>query len=230
MIVSQKKQFVFVHIYKTGGTSVKRVLRRHAMPFWHELGNSLFKRMGIPQFGPSNPVPKGNPDHLTASELIKHRGIEHWDRLFSFAFVRNPWDWELSHYRHICRQKSHSDHDAVGSFSFPDYLRWRSDRRFVLQQHFITYNGKIAVDFVGRFENLSSDFGYVCQRVGIRPVRLPRLNSSPREDFRAHYSDQDAQIVESMYRADIERFGYQFDSAASESTKATHQPIVRQAG
>ena len=221
MIVSQRKQFVFVHIYKTGGTSVKRVLRRHAMPFWQEIGNSALKRLGVPQFGPENPIPDGNRDHLTASQLIRHGGFEQWNRMFSFAFVRNPWDWELSHYRHICRQKSHKHHDTVSQFGFSDFLRWRSDGRFKLQQSFITHNGEIAVDFVGRFENLASDFGYVCQRIGIRASRLPRLNAAPTDDFRAHYCDRDVQTVASMYRDDIVRFGYAFDPIKTNATCCT---------
>jgi len=230
MIVSHRKQFVFVHIYKTGGTSVKRVLRRHAMPLWQEAGNSLLKRMGIPQFGPQLPIPGGNRDHLTASQLIEHCGVEEWNRLFSFAFVRNPWDWELSHYRHICRQKSHKHHAVVGQMAFSDYLQWRAEGRFRSQQAFLLHQGQIAVDYVGRFENLASDFGYVCQRLGIRRPRLPRLNSSRKHDYRAQYNGRDIECVAEMYGDDIQQFGYAFeDLQPTEVTKKFPQS-VRQAG
>ncbi len=195
----------------------------------------LLKRLGIAQFGPQVPIPGGERDHLTASQLIGHCGIDQWKRLFSFAFVRNPWDWELSHFRHICRQKSHVDHHTVKAMTFSDYLVWRSNRRYASQQVFLLHEGKIAVDFVGRFENLASDFGYVCQRLGIRSPRLPRLNSSPKNDYRTHYGELDVECVAKMYQDDIQRFGYSFETlppvaVAVERNDSRSQGRERQSG
>lgn len=206
MIVSIKRQFVFVHIFKTAGTSIKRAVRRYAMPSWHESANFVFKRIGIPQFGPPS---KG--DHFKATDLISEIGRTSFDRMFSFAFVRNPWDWELSHYRYICKNESHTNHAEVSALnSFGDYVRWRCDGRFQLQESFLMHEGRSVVDFVGRFENLASDFKYACARIGI-PYRLPRLNATRREDYRAAYDDRASDLIFSTYQGDIDRFGYSFD-------------------
>jgi chondroitin 4-sulfotransferase 11 len=36
--------------------------------------------------------------HMTAAEYIHFLGRERWDSIFSFSFVRNPWDKVESHY------------------------------------------------------------------------------------------------------------------------------------
>lgn len=209
MIVSMKKQFVFIHIYKTAGTSIKRAIRRYAMPVWQEQANFVLKRIGVPQFGPQM-----QGDHRTASDLIGEIQPKAFEQLFSFTFVRNPWDWEASHYRYICDQKEHSDHEVVVKMnSFLEYMDWRCDGRFQLQQDYILHNGKPVVDFVGRFENLESDFRYVCQKIGVR-FRLPKLNSTGTTDagiaYRTAYCDRTREMVEQTYRRDIIRFGYSF--------------------
>jgi len=205
MIVSPKRQFVFVHIFKTAGTSIKRAIRRYAMPGWHEGANFIFKRIGVPQFGPPS-----RGDHFTASDLISEIGRRDFDRLFSFAFVRNPWDWELSHHRYILKHESHPDHQEVSLLgSFYEYVHWRCDGRFQTQESFLLHDDEQVLNFVGRFENLESDFGYVCRRLGI-PFRLPRLNRTRRENYRMHYNDQTQDLVARTYAADIQRFGYTF--------------------
>ena len=205
MIVSTTRQFVFVHIFKTAGTSIKRAIRRYAMPAWHEGANFVFKRIGVSQFGPPS-----RGDHFRATDLITEIGRKQFDRMFSFAFVRNPWDWELSHYRYICKHDSHPNHKEVSAlWNFSEYLRWRCDGRFQTQESFLVHQGQTVVDFIGRFENLASDFGYVCQQLHI-PFRLPKLNRTQREDYSSAYDDQTREMIASTYAADIKQFGYSF--------------------
>lgn len=204
MLVSEQRKFVFVHVFKTGGTSVKRVLRRYAMPAWQEWANVVLKRVGVPQFGP-----RGYPDHQPVRELIETLGWEAYRRYFSFAFVRNPWDWEISHYQHILRVASHPSHREVEQLgSFEEYLRWRCDGRFQLQSDLLTHEDKLAVDFVGRYERLTEDFAEVCRRLGIR-ARLPRLNAHPRAPVSIGYTERTADWIRTTYQRDIEWFGYE---------------------
>ena len=206
MIVSYKRQFAFVHIFKTAGTSVKRAIRRYAMPTWHEGANFVFKRIGVPQFGPI-----GHGDHVKATDLIAEIGKKRFDRLFSFAFVRNPWDWEISHYHYIRKNKDHSSHAEVSNLrGFKDYVRWRCDGRFQSQESFLLHRGVPVVDFVGRFENIQSDFLHICAQIGIRSS-LPRLNVTRKKDFRISYDSQTSDLIANTYSNDINRFGYSFD-------------------
>jgi len=175
------------------------------MPTWHEGANFVFKRIGVAQFGPPS-----RGDHFKATDLITEIGRKQFDRLFSFAFVRNPWDWELSHYRYICKHDSHPNHAEVSALgSFSEYVRWRCDGRFQTQESFLVHDNQTVVDFVGRFENLAADFGYVCERLNIA-FRLPKLNRTIHEDYRSAYDDRTRELIASTYASDINRFGYSF--------------------
>ncbi len=210
MIVAENPRFVFVHVFKTGGTSIKRALRRHAMSPWQEYANVLLKRVGIPQFGPSP-----YPDHLTASKLIKRIGREQFDSYFSFSFVRNPWDREVSHYKYICRSRAHADHETVRSLSgFGEYLRWRCDNRFRQQVDYLNHEGERVVNFVGRFEKLNADFRHVCQRLGLNH-KLPVLNRTNHSHYSNYYTEDLAELIRQTYCGDISEFGYEFQRTTS---------------
>lgn len=228
MIVSESHHFVFVHIFKTGGTSVKRALRRFAMRPWQEPANAILKRIGIPQFGP-----RGYRDHMTASQLIDDRSLDWFQSQFSFAFVRNPWDWELSHYKYILRNNQHFNHKEVSGLNdFSEYVRWRCDRRTQLQSDFVMHQGKLVVDFVGRFENLDADFRHVCDRIDVR-CRLKKLNSTRKSVYQQHYDDRTRELIGQTCKRDIEIFGYQFDGNPApheaSSTESGIPAIVRKA-
>lgn len=210
MIVSNRCNFVFVHIFKTAGTSVKRALRRHAMPAWQEPANQILKRIGVSQFGPPQ-----YPDHMTASELIAQTSLETFNSMFSFAFVRNPWDWELSHYKYILRQPRHHLHQEVASLGgFSEYVRWRCDGRCQLQNSFLVHQGQRVVDFVGRFETIDADFQHIATQLNIRS-KLKRLNQTRRSVYQRHYDGQTAALIEKAYQLDIVEFGYHFEHRAT---------------
>ena len=176
------------------------------MPKWKEPANQVLKRVGIRQFGP-----KFYPDHMTASDLIEQTSLAEFKSKYSFAFVRNPWDWELSHYKYILRKPRHENHDEVKRLGeFSEYVRWRCDQRFRLQRSFLFHDGQRVVDFVGRFETLDADFAQIAQRLNIAPL-LKRLNSTRRTIYQNHYDAQTADLIAATFKADIEEFGYRFE-------------------
>lgn len=212
MIVAENPRFVFVHVHKTGGTSIKRVLRRYAMKPGHELANQFLKRIGIRQFSPVY-----YPNHFTANQLIERIGSVRFGSYYSFGFVRNPWDWQVSTYRYILRNRKHPHHKIVVALKeFGEYLRWRCDERFQLQRDFLYQDDKQVVDFIGRFENLTEDFQSVCRQLKLRH-RLPVLNRTGGKRYESYYTEYLKELVQTTYRPDIEEFGYQFEKAASKA-------------
>jgi hypothetical protein len=187
---------VFVHINKTGGSSVEAALK---LPF----------------------------QHRTARELRAVIGQARWERRFSFAFIRNPWDKVVSHY--FYRVKTNQTGLGDGRVGFGDWVRaayGERDPRFYDQPKMfmaqfdwlIDENGEIMVDFVGRFEQLNRDFATVCTRTG-RRAQLPHLKPSGARDYRTLYDGDTFEIVRRCFAADIDAFGYAFDapSVASRS-------------
>jgi hypothetical protein len=212
MLISRRRKFIFVHVQKTAGTSLRRVLREHAPDArkWH-----------------------GRHGH--ASVGIAELGRDRWDRYFSFGFVRNPWDRLVSHYSMISERIAaltteqreeakpfkielwnyvlHFSHDFE---SFLDnctglILDRGCYKSFLFNQldYLTDETGRIAVDFVGRFENFEADGNEVLRRIGIQ-AQVPRLNVSSRSNYRDYYTPRTRDLVAARFARDIEAFGYEF--------------------
>lgn len=217
MLLSPRYGFLFVHIAKTGGTSVRAALEGLRWrdpwyaPIWlcnrfsHLSGHRLAIKL---------------PRHakvVAAKELLPR---EEFARLFKFAFVRNPWDLQVSSFHHIRRERPHY---LGGHTDFADFLRWKLDPERPWQYHLdtsiepqsdylIDLRGQVAVDFIGRYERLAEDFATVCGRIGIAPRPLPHIRRADdrQADYRRYYDDATAELVASHFARDIELLGYAF--------------------
>ena len=159
-------------------------------------------------------------EHKTALEKIGEIGREAWDARFTFAFVRNPWDRVVSHYRY--RVKTNQTGLGEGGVGFAEWVALAYGARdprycdhpkmFMPQSDWITdASGNVLVQFVGRFESLPADFEHVKQRLGIA-AELPHVKASTRGPYRDYYEDQPEarRIVAQAFAADIQRFEYSF--------------------
>ncbi len=213
MIVSESHSFAFVHVPKTGGTSVYSVLRHYAThpnAYW---GNRWLERIGIRvnHFAPW-PYTKFRA-HSPAAALEASLPADVFDRLFKFAFVRNPWDILVSYWHFIRRTPGHKRHRRVMSLpSFAHYVEYEIRRKSFSQVGLLcNRDGRLLVDFVGRYESLESDFAFIGRRIGLTAT-LPRCNAGARGDYREHYTPSLVDRVAEAYADDIERFGYSFDN------------------
>src|SRR5690606_33093610 len=113
-------------------------------------------------------------------EYVRHRYVSplQFAEYFKFAFVRNPWDRVVSMYKwhgfhQICSFRSFVAHELTGWL-------WRNKHWFVRPQcDFVCDDdGRLLVDYVGRYETLQADFDVVCERLGLPPTPLPRVNDN----------------------------------------------------
>jgi hypothetical protein len=87
--------------------------------------------------------------------------------------------------------------------------------RWSPQTDWISINGRVAVDFVARLENLQPDFEQVCQRLGLARVVLPHKNRKLHWHYAQYYDAETRRIVGDYYAADIEAFGYRFEGGSA---------------
>jgi hypothetical protein len=218
MLISYSHNFLFVHIAKTGGTSIRAALRpyrwsaAYALPL---LICSLFSQMTRPRHKLGVKFPR-HAKTIAAKEMLP---AEVFDNLFKFVFVRNPWDLQVSSYHHIKREKPEV---LAGVNSFEEFLRLKFDpsRKYSYMldisaerqwEYLVDLNGEVIVDFIGHYENLLIDFQTVCDRIGIKCPKLPHeRKANDRGAYRDYYTDETAAMVAEHYKKDIDLLKYSF--------------------
>ena len=218
MLLSPKYRFLFVHIAKTGGTSVRAALERLRWrdPWYYPM--FLCSRLSHLS---GHRIATKLPRHakvIAAQELLPK---DYFDALFKFAFVRNPWDLQVSSFHHIRRERPHY---LGGHETFDAFLRWKLDPERPYQYHLdtsitlqsdylIDLHGQVLVDFIGRYERLHEDFATACDHIGIAPPALPHAREARdrKRDYRSYYNDETAGLIARHFARDIEMLGYQFD-------------------
>ncbi|HDL00649.1 MAG TPA: transposase [candidate division Zixibacteria bacterium] len=216
MLISESHNFIFIHIYKNAGTSIKAALRPFATSVFQErmsgiacypvLGNLASLLMRFDRF---NPTPY--PSHVSAQKIVSELGNDTYNAYFTFAVVRNPWDWQVSLYNYMLKNSNHHQHELAKNFgSFGEYIRWRCSEEVRYQRDFIySDQGDLLVDFVGRFEQIEQDFQSICSRIGVSAT-LPRMNVSSAASYREYYDKETMDLVSKIFEPDILTFGYRF--------------------
>jgi len=218
MLVSYKYKFLFVHIAKTGGTSVRAALEREKWKDPYRIMLFLCSRMShLTKHRLGVKFPR-HAKAIAAKEMLPR---ELFDELFKFAFVRNPWDLQVSSYHHIKRERPEFIPDRIKSFS--DFVQWKLDPERPYQYHIdtsiekqtdylIDLSGNIIVDFIGKYESLQQDFDHVCETTGMKKRALPhRRQAKDRKSYRDYYDDQTAQRIADYFKKDIDILKYSFD-------------------
>ena len=218
MLVSYSHRFIFIHVGKTGGMSMREVL----LPFCTE--PEKFKIRRPPKLKDDQPNPmyavwETLLLHAKARDVQKELPPEVFNSFFKFAFVRNPWDLQVSMYHFVLREPEaprHAEVKACGSFdAFVEWVVKTADPYpkgiTKLQSEMLADSqGKLLVDFIGYYETLSADYSRVCEKVGI-DAPLPHLNKSVHKDYRSYYNDRTRALIAEHFKSDIELFGYSFD-------------------
>ena len=150
----------------------------------------------------------GNTDfggkHMFAIDYKnKHEKI--FESYFKFAFVRNPWELEVSLFKWFKRVL------PAYNMTLTNHLRSRSrTNKLGFDIWICDKNGNNLVDFIGRFENLQKDFNIICDKIGIPQRELPHKNKGNHKHYTEYYDDEAREIVAEKYAKDIEYFGYEY--------------------
>lgn len=211
MLISYRHTFLFIHVYKVAGTSVRDALEPYA-------DKAPLPARALKRYLKVN-LPHHRwrvfPHHIRASQVQALIPPAIYNSFFKFAFVRNPWDWQVSLYHFMQQYERHKQLEVARRLhTFEDYLHWRVSEDLHLQQEFVTdASGKLIVDYVGRLETIGADFAQICRTIGI-DAQLKHMRKSAHKDYRSYYTDRTAALVEQHFKQDIERFGYTFDGIA----------------
>ena len=217
MLLSLRYNFLLVHIAKTGGTSVRAALGGYKWKDPYRIPLFLCSRMSS-LF--KHRLACKLPRHAKAIAAREMLPVELYDSLFKFAFVRNPWDLQVSSFHHIRRERPHLMNGIDGFEAFLRYklspdrpYQYHIDTSIELQSDYlIDLHGNLIVDFIGRYEQLQDDFDTACRKIGIPTPPLPhKRKAKTRKSYQSYYTDQTAELVASFFKPDIDMFGYKFE-------------------
>jgi hypothetical protein len=152
--------------------------------------------------------------HLTANEIRNKVGFEKFEKIIKFAFVRNPWDWEVSHYHYIMNTQRHLKHNLVGRLnSFDEFVEYgmeKTSEKNIFKKMLCNPEGELIVDYVGRFESLENDLKIICEKIGIESIKIFHKNKSNHKDYKSYYNNRTIELVGTHHDEDIKMFGYNF--------------------
>jgi hypothetical protein len=175
-IVNFSHKFIYVHIPKTAGTSLKEYFRA-----FEQAGDIHIQRQADAERAAANShILLGK--HSRAVQICQAIGEERFDSFFKFSLVRNPFDRTVSTFlflKHNFRNWSNSA--AMDKFeSLEAFVRSGLFRRagpsgiFEPQARWLLKpNGELSTDYVGRLETLESDVMNVLKALGLPMTGAP---------------------------------------------------------
>lgn len=180
------KKVVFIHINKTGGTSISSAL---GIKKFHLTAKEVIDLVGKKNF--SNAFSFAvvrNPWDKVASQYyhrIKKKQI-------GDPIIFNSWV-----------SKTYGNHKDPRYYNkqykmFYPQIEWLKD-----------YSGEIVIKKIIRFENINEEYESIAKVFGLNK-KLPHKNRGSNDDYKTIYSNNSVEIIKEHFREDIELFGYDF--------------------
>lgn len=194
MAISHTKKIIFVHIAKTGGTSIVR-----------------------------NPSYDFKIDGHTSILYYKEKHPDLLESYTSMCLVRNPWDRFVSAYEYVRMEKSyyhndkniHPDYSTIKDLAFEEVLEGYVTGQLDLKGHawpaqFPRVQNKAGMQEIGhvfKTEQMNTDEKF---RQFFPEVNHINKSSRRSADYRDYYSDSSRKKLADHYAEDIANFGYTF--------------------
>lgn len=162
--------------------------------------------------------------HKTVRSYRKIFGTKTYKSYFKFTFVRNPYSRLLSAY-HFLKDGGFHEKDkkwAMENLSaynnFNTFVEeWINEENiwkyihFKPQYFFVTdMNLELDIDFVGKTENIESDFKLICWELNLEnKLTIQNKGNKDHTDWINQYSEISLQKIARIYHQDFKLFRYQ---------------------
>jgi hypothetical protein len=193
--IHEQMKFFFVHVPKTGGTTVTRFFKREDAKDWRTIYSSLNASM---------------PIHAGVSDVRARLGAE-MDSYFSFAFYRNTWDWAYSLYRYVGKTPSHPNYLEAHNVTFENWVLKQGAEDTRLQCDLICEQNVQAVTRLIEFSRFGEELPKILSELGYQNTSFKSYNVDPaKKPYRDVYTDRMKDHIGELYKKDIEYFDFSF--------------------
>jgi len=209
MLISDSHEFIFLRMRKVASTSMKTILLPLCLPRPAGRVAHLMSRAML-EWDYHKYVFRAHDDIRAAQGRMP---AEKFARYFKFAFVRNPWERLVSEYEFLLARPAHGRHARVKKLdSFKRFIQMQIPRNDAYQINMLCdKHGTLLMDFVGKLENLDSDWQTVCERIGMPYQSLQRKNATCHRQYQEYYDSESKELVSRHWSREIELFEYTFD-------------------
>jgi hypothetical protein len=192
-MILKDPQATFIHIPKTGGSSINAWLSDNAKgEFYHD--STHINRPGMSR-------------HLTYQQVAQLSIEDNRDMGFTFTVVRNPWDRCVSSYFHWLRLQTAKG--ITDPLSFEQYIQMPPLGKAFAQPQ-VSFVGDC--DYVMEFDTLNEDFKLI-KKMFKKKKKLPHINAEKNRDhYSTYYGETSRRTVAERYGEDIDFFEYTFKS------------------
>lgn len=224
MIISHKYKFIFIKTRKTAGTSIDLALSSFCGPndvvaprakndelatFYIPAQNY---EIGLKYYGLSDVwyyIRHGKKKvfraHSPASYIKENISHDIWDNYFKFCFERNPWDKVISdYYWNLYKGR-------ISNTSLHEFVMCN---KMISDFGKYSINNEIAVDFIGKYENLEQDLEFVRDKLHLPDkIELPYAKSGIRKDYSPYqelFSEEERMKIKAVFSKEICTLGYSF--------------------
>lgn len=193
-MINHKHKFLFLHLPKTGGTSINK--------FFNDKFDNNERDFGHP--------------------YLSDYKCDNFDDYFKFTIVRNPYDRLVSAFFYMkkyskfqadinFRKKWKLEDDTFESFvieKLPIIVGNKNTRprHFKPQVDF----GTAGLDYIGSFLTMQDDMNFICDKIGTDRQDLPHVNSSNHKRYDRYYNKELLDIVKTLYFQDFNNYDHLF--------------------
>lgn len=223
MIISHRLKYIFIHVPKTGGTSIQFLLEN----------NPEFECDVVGHF--YNAKDKDFEEHpLMSKTLDVHAGAKKikayfddnnldWDSYFKFGFIRNPWDLMVSQYCYFM-QSLDNQITTEKNLELIKEFKNKPAKEFIKKITEHDYTNVFLceakthipmIDYFGRLETINEDMNRIIQMINpnldVDNFKLTKENTTKRQrDYREYYDEETKNIVREVFKKTIELGDYEF--------------------
>lgn len=193
MLISDKHKFIFIHIPKTAGSSIKNNILPYCNDGQLKISGENFTDLN------------GYHPHVT----ISPKQVDVYKDYYKFACVRNPFQRYVSMWKFFKKRKPQEFNNINFEKFIDDIVHIKNKINSKLQYTYIyNNNNTLLVDKIIKFENLQGDFSSVCNSINIPTSQLPHLKNSGNYDYMEYYNSEMLDKLRLFCKKDLDLFGY----------------------